>query len=44
MHDEYIVVVVNDDEVVGHISLRVSKILSMTGSHMEVKVTGKYVN
>ena len=44
VHDDYTVVVVNEDEVVGHISLRMSKILSMTGSHMEVKVTGKYVN
>ena len=39
---------VNDDEVVGHIPLSLSKIMSMflklTGSHMEVEVTGKYVN
>ena len=47
-HDEYDIVVVNDDEVVGHFLLRLSKIMSMflklTGSHMEVEVTGKYVN
>ena len=45
-HDEYAVAVVNDDEVVGHIPLSLSKIMSMflklTGSHMEVEVTGKY--
>ena len=44
-HDEYAVAVVKDDEVVGHISLRLSKIMSMflklTGSHMEVEVTAK---
>ena len=38
--------VVNDDAVDGHIPLRLSKIMSMflklTGSHMEVEVTGKY--
>ena len=37
---------VNDDAVDGHIPLRLSKIMSMflklTGSHMEVEVTGKY--
>ena len=47
-HDKYAVAVVNDDEVVGHVPLRLSKIMSiflkLTGSHMEVKVTGKYVN
>ena len=44
--DEYAVAVVYDD-VVGHIPLRLSKIMSMflklTGSQMEVEVTGKYV-
>ena len=39
---------VNDNEVVRHISLRLSKIMSMflklTVSHMEVEVAGKYVN
>ena len=38
---------VNDDEVVGHIPLRFSKIMSMLfkiSSHMEVELTGKYVN
>ena len=38
----------NDGEVVGHISLRLPKTMSMflklTGSQMEVEVTGKYVN
>ena len=47
-HDEYAVAEENDDEVVGYIPLRLSKIMSMflklTGSHMEVEVTGKYVN
>ena len=47
-HDEYAVAVVNDDEVVGYIPLRLSRIMSMflklTGSHKEVEVTGKYVN
>ena len=47
-HDEYAVAVVNDDEVVGHIPLRLSKMMSMflklTDSHMEVERTGKYVN
>ena len=46
-HDKYAVAVVNDDEVVGHIPLSLSKIMSMflklTGSQMEVEVTGKYV-
>ena len=46
--DEYSVAVVKDDEVVGHISLRLSKTMSMflklTGSHMEEEVTAKYVN
>ena len=45
--DEYAVAVVYDDEVVGHIPLRLSKIMSMflklTGLQMEVEVTGKYV-
>ena len=45
--DEYAVAVVYDDEVVGHIPLRLSKIMSMflklTGSQMEAEVTGKYV-
>ena len=39
---------VNDDEVVGHIPLCLSNIMSvflkLTGSHIEVDVTGKYVN
>ena len=47
-HDEYTVVVVNDEKVVEHIPLRLSKIMSvflkLTGSHMKVEVTGKYVN
>ena len=47
-HDEYAVAVVNDVKVVGHITLRLSNIMSiflkLTGSHMEVEVTGKYVN
>ena len=47
-HDKYALAEVNDDEVVGHIPLRLSKIMSMflklTGSHMEAEVTGKYVN
>ena len=47
-HDEYAVAVVNVNEVVGHIPLRLSKIMSMflklTVSHMEVEVTGKCVN
>ena len=38
----------NYDEVVGHIPFHLSNIMSMflklTGSHMEVEVTGKYVN
>ena len=41
-HNEYVAAVVNDDEVVGHITLRVSKTMSiflkLTGSHMEVEV------
>ena len=45
---EYAVAVLNDGEVVGHISLRLPKTMSMflklTGSQMEVEVTGKYVN
>ena len=40
--------VVNDDEVLGHIPLRLSKIMSMflklIDSHMGVEGTGKYVN
>ena len=44
-HDEWAVAVVNDDEVVEHFPFRFSKIMSMflklTGSHMEVEVTGK---
>ena len=47
-HDEYTVAVVNDDEVVGHVPLPLSKVMSiflkLTGSHMEEEVTGKYVN
>ena len=47
-HDEYAVAVINDDEVVGHIPLRLSKIMTMflklTGSYIEAEVTGKYVN
>lgn len=39
---------VNDDEVVGHIPLCLSNVMSMfskfTDSHMEVEGTGKYVN
>ena len=39
---------VDDDEVVGYFHLRMSKIMSiflkLTGSQMEVEVTGKYVN
>ena len=44
-HGEYAAAVINGDEVVGHIPLRLSKIMSMflklTGSHMKVEVTGK---
>ena len=40
--------VVNDDEVLGYIPLRLSKIMSvflkLIDSHMEVEGTGKYVN
>ena len=47
-HGEYAVVLVNDDEVVEHIPLRLSKIMSvflkLTGTHKKVEVTGKYVN
>ena len=47
-HGEYAVAVENYDEVVGHIPFHLSNIMSMflklTGSHMEVEVTGKYVN
>ena len=47
-HDEYdAVAAINDDEVVGHINLRLSKIMTMflklTGSYIEAEVTGKYV-
>ena len=46
-HDEYAVAVI-DDGVVGHIPLRLSKIMTMflklTGSYIEAEVTGKYVN
>ena len=42
------VAVINDDEVVGHIPLRLSKImimfLKLKGSYIEAEVTGKYVN
>ena len=48
-HDEYAVLVVNDVEHVGHILLRLSKIMSillkLTCSRMEVeKTAGEYVN
>ena len=47
-HSKYAAAVVNDGEVVGHIPLYLSKIMSMflklTGSHMRVEMTGKYVN
>ena len=47
-HSKYAAAVVNDGEVVGHIPLHLSKIMSMflklTGPHMEVEMTGKYVN
>ena len=47
-HDEHAVAVVNDDDVVGYIPLRLPKIMSiylkLTSLHMEVELTGKYVN
>ena len=45
-HDEYAVAVVNDDEVVGHIPLRLRScvFLKLAGSQMEIEVSGKYVN
>ena len=47
-HDEYAVAVVNDDDVVGYIPLHLPKIMSiylkLTSLHIDVEVTGKYVN